>query len=213
MSNESFTRIHNNRRDFLNKHENKDHVIQNGKNNILISVPHGVYQTRNGIYKFAEIGSLALALELKDKTNSFFIAKTKNNFDDANFDEKSAYKDDLKEIIKNNNIRYVLDFHGMAKKRQWDVNLGTNIGNNINKNEAAFNKLVAILEENAFKVSIDNPFMGSGNTISNFAKREFPNIFSLQVEINCDLTNEIKNSKKLLKLVNCFEEWLNYLNN
>lgn len=70
------------------------------------------------------MGSLATALYLQKETNSFLIAKTKNNNDDANFDEKSEYKDTIYSLIETKGIKYVIDFHGLAAKRDCDINLG-----------------------------------------------------------------------------------------
>lgn len=77
---------------FILKHKNVDHIVLMGKNNILISVPHAVSQVRLGRHKYSEEGSLKTALSVFKNTNCFLISKTKNNFDDANFDEKSEYK-------------------------------------------------------------------------------------------------------------------------
>ena len=102
----SFKSLHENRKWFIRANKNNDHVVLLGSNNILISAPHGVSQIRLGKLKVAEIGALATALQIKNSTDCFFIAKTANNNDDANFDEHSAYKNSIRQLIKNNNIKY-----------------------------------------------------------------------------------------------------------
>ncbi len=206
----TFNSVHKNRKDFASVNKNKDHVILEGKNNILLSAPHGVSQLRLGKLKFKEIGSLATALYLKNHSNCHLIAKTKNNGDDANFDETSSYKSDLGKIIKDKNIKYVLDIHGLAAKRECDINLGTHLGQNIKTDEKAFDVLLKNLTKINFKVSVDQPFMGGGNTISGFAANKF-GVWSLQIEINCEITNKKENFPKFQKLLETILDWICYV--
>ena len=124
----NFNKLHKVRTDFINKFKDNDHVVCDGENQILISSPHGVSQVRLGKFKFSEIGSLSTALYLFNNTKCSLIAKTKNNNDDANFDEVSKYKSSVENFIKNNNIKYLIDIHGLSSKRDCDINLGTRLG-------------------------------------------------------------------------------------
>lgn len=207
----NFNQLHNNRKKFIAENKLKDHVIINGENNILISAPHGVSQVRLGKYKAAEIGSLALSLNLQKTTNSFLIAKTKNNNNDANFDEISSYKDDIKKLIKKHNIKYFIDFHGLAEKRECDINLGTHLGKNIDSNNLAFNSLQKSLENN-FTVAIDQPFMAGSRTLSGSLRNEFENLWTIQIEVNCGITNKRKNFKRFKALLEALESWIKSLN-
>ena len=208
---ESFNQIHSERIKFIKNNANKDHIILQGGNNVLVSAPHGVEQVRLGKHKVKEIGSIATALFLQNNTNSYLIAKTKNNFDDANFDEESPYKKSLLKCVEKNDIKYVIDIHGLAEKREMDINFGTNLGRNIQTNEQAFEKLYRTLIENNFIVSIDQPFMGGGKTISNFIKQTKQDVFSLQIEINCAITNKQENFDKYQSLLKILTHWLNHL--
>jgi hypothetical protein len=167
-----------------------------------------VYQVRLGKSKAHEIGSLATVLWLKEKTNCYLIAKTKCNNDDANFDEKSKYKDSIRKLIKQHNIRYILDFHGLASQRDCDVNLGTHLGNNIKNNIPLFNEFNDELIRCGYVVSIDQPFMANSRTISSSMIHEFPNLWTLQIEINCGISNRKDNFDKNTKLLNIIENWI-----
>lgn len=206
-----FHKLHNERRLFLKKYCNVDHIVFNGENNILISAPHGVPQTRNNKPKVREPGSLSVALALHNKQKTFFIAKTKNNHDDANFDPVSDYKTDVKNLIKKNDIKYFLDFHGLAKKREMDVNLGSNYGKNTKTNPAALDRLVKMLKDKGFVVEVDIPFKGGGRTLTRYVQTLHKQIFSLQIEINCGITNEYKNNSKFVALVNVLNNWIESL--
>ena len=87
MKNLSFNKAKELRKDILANNKTKDFVFFAGENNILISVPHGVSQTRLGKQKVAEIGTIPLGIALAKETDSNLLVKTKNNFDDANFDK------------------------------------------------------------------------------------------------------------------------------
>lgn len=199
------------RKDILTENKNKDSVFFAGNNNVLISVPHGVSQTRYGKVKVAEIGTIPLGKLLADATNSNVIIKTKNNFDDANKDEDCAYRKRMSKLIKQHNIKYIIDLHSLAKHRPCDINLGIHLGLNIKKDEQAYDKLVEMLEKD-FIVSIDAPFMASTGTISGFYAKEF-GLWTIQIETNCKILVESKEIKRFNQLANTLENWINWLNN
>lgn len=209
----TFDRFVNNRKKFLKENSNKDHVIIEGTNNILISAPHGVPQIRLGRSKTHEIGALSAGLYLHSLTNCFFIAKTKCNNDDVNFDEKSKYKNSIRKLIKKHKIKYILDFHGLNSSRECDVNLGIHLGENIKNNVNLFESLYNELIANDFIVYIDQPFMAGSNTISGSMKNEFNDLWTLQIEINCKLTNKKENFKKCNKLIQILLLWINSIDN
>lgn len=204
----NFEKLHKARKAFLKANANKNFEVIDGNIPVLISAPHGVTQVRNGKHKVAEIGSLAVALQLQKETKSLMIAKTKNCFDDANWDELSPYKQKVLELVRRNNIRYVIDFHGLATKREMDVNLGTHLGHNIETNTGIFDDLIWQLRKNKFVVTIDNPFAGGSKTIAGNTKNTFEDIWTLQIEINARLTNSAKNFEKLETLLSSLTEWI-----
>ena len=209
MKNLSFDRLHNLRKDFMNKNEHLDHKVVDGSNKVLISAPHGVSQVRLGKLKFKEIGSVATALYLSGKTNSYLIAKTKNNNDDANFDTDCAYRKTLKKLIVDKEIKYLIDFHGLSPKRDIDVNLGIHFGKNIETNEALMTSLYNELVMHGYSCTIDQPFMAGLCTVSGGMKSEFPHLWTIQIEINCAITNQAENFTKYSRLLTILEDWLN----
>ncbi len=205
----SFNKLHNQRKLFMKQNKEKDHVVLKGKNNVLISAPHGVSQVRLGKYKYSEIGSLTTALYLFENSNCFLIAKTQNNNDDANFDEKSKYKNSIEKLVESNKIKYIIDIHGLSSKRDCDINLGTHLGQNIKTNENLFNSLQEILIKNNFITQIDKPFMAGKNTISSSMVNKNANVWAIQIEINCAITNKKENYTKYKNLLNILCDWVN----
>lgn len=186
------------------------HVIQNSDSCVLISAPHGVLQTRLGKSKVAEIGSARLALYLSQYHNTNLIIKTCNLFDDANYDVNCNYRRDIAHMLADGNIKYLLDFHGLAASRSCDVNFGINHGNNIVTNPKLFDTIVKILENAGFIVSVDMPFCAPYKTIAGEFSKEF-GIFTLQIEVNSAITNRKENINRLIRLINCFISAINLL--
>lgn len=172
-------------------------------------MPHGIVQTRLEKQKGAEIGTIPMGRLVAENTDSHIIIKTKNNYDDANFDNNLPYRDTIDEIIKKHKIKYLIDFHGLSRKCPFDINLGTRIGKNINASPRALEKLLRFLAPE-FTLGLDQPFMATSRTISGHYADKY-NIFTLQVEINCGLTNTYKTIDKFNRLVQIFSEWINSL--
>ena len=200
--NMNFYKLDRIRKYFASDNKNLDFVINcDKKSNVILSAPHAVSQVRLGKTKIAEIGSLKTILWLKENTGADCIIKTKNNFDDANWDEKSKYKDELFKLIENNNVKYLLDFHGLAGFRPCDVNLGTNLGRNVETDIKLFDMLLKSFEKAGIVVSIDQPFNAGNHTISGSSKIKYDNIWTLQVEINANITNRPENFVKFKKII------------
>ena len=199
----SYNRFIKNRQNFLKENREEDFVFIDSESDILLSAPHGVPQTRLGIPKHEEIGSLAFALELYKRLNTKFIAKTSNNFDDVNFDEHSPDKTKIsREISK---INYIIDFHGLASSSEMDVNLGISLGENIKSNVDLYEKLFKMLKKNKFNTTVDTPYCGNLRTISGTFN---DNAWTIQVEINSKITNNPKYKENLELLLSIFENWL-----
>ena len=211
MKNLSFKNLHFNRRIFMTQNSDKDHVVINGIRPILLSAPHGVSQVRLGKYKAKEIGSVTTALYLAKLNDTYLIAKTQNNNDDANWDENSKYKNTIIDLINNKKIKYLIDIHGLSSKRKEDINLGIHLGKNIENNVDAFNNLQNLLNNNGFLVSIDQPFMAGRRTISGGMKYDFNKLWTIQIEINCAITNKKENFEKYKKLLMVLSTWLESL--
>ena len=194
------------RKDLLAQNQDTDHVFFQTNSSVLISAPHGVPQVRLGKLKVAEIGTIPVTMLLAKHTNSNLLIKTQNNNDDANFDDDCEYRKTLSNIIKSQNIKYLIDIHGLAKFRPCDINLGSNFGQNTKLNQKLFNSLKSALETARFTVSIDEPFCAGPRTIAGaFAKSH--GIWTIQIEINCNITNNPQNIDKCNKLLNTLIDW------
>lgn len=165
------TKIHKKRKIFLKQNCDKGHTFLYGIGAVVISTPHGVTQVRLGHLKRAELGSIAVALRVQELTNCHLIAKTQNCFDDANFDECSTYKTELMDFIKEHDIKFLIDIHGLNASRDCDINFGIHLGENISSNPELFDRLNNEFRRHGFVTWIDQPFMSGKNTIANSMKK------------------------------------------
>ncbi len=205
MKTRTFYEINKLRKNFLKEHAD-NYYYRESSSSILISAPHAVSQVRLGKYKVAEIGTLPIALVVADAIGANLMVKTRNDGDDANFDEKCAYREKLNNIIPNK-IKYLVDIHGLAKFRPVDINLGINFGQNIEPNILLFETLASKLKTKGFSVEIDMPFCAGPKTISG-SMAKIHSIWTIQIEVNCRLTNEPKNIDKLNSLIDTLIEVL-----
>ena len=114
----------------------------------------------------------------------------------------------MKKIIQNNNIKYVIDFHGLSPKRNIDINLGVHFGKNVESNENLMTTLYNELLMHGYTCTVDQPFMAGVRTVSGGMKEEFPHLWTIQIEINRDITNYPDNATKYERLLNILEDWL-----
>ena len=186
----------------------EDYFFKQTNSSILLSAPHCVSQVRLGNFKQAEIGTISLAYEIATLTNANLLIKTKNNDDDANFFEDSSYRQKLNDIVESQKIKYLIDFHGLAKTRPCDINLGINFGQNICLNVQLFDSLVRALQNNGFSVYVDIPFAAGPKTIAGGTAKKF-NIWTIQIEVNSNITNNPQNIQKCNLLIETISNWIN----
>lgn len=197
ISHKKFVKI---RKQFFLVHQEPDFFVDTKSSPILISVPHAVKQTRLGKQKNEEIGTLSTGIILADRLNSSLIIKTRNNFDDANFDKESNYKDKIKYLISAVGIKYIIDIHGLKREQDCDINLGINFGTNIKNDVNLYDKILSGLKNAGFVTTIDNPFRAGERTISGYFSTNY-NVWTIQIEINSRITNDSKYISKLNELL------------
>ena len=197
--------LYDNEKNRLNNKEKSFRVIK-GNIPVIISAPHSVKQLREGRVKGAEYQTGAIASILSEETSCFAIYKTYNNQDDANYDiENNEYKEEIKKIIKENDIRILLDIHGAKDEHNFDIDLGTAYGENINNNIEILYKLKSYFKKyNIDNVTENKIFKADSiRTISKYINKE-TKIQCIQLEIswkyrNLDNLDNIERLTKSLK--------------
>lgn len=182
------------------------------KNKVILSAPHAVKQIRNGKDKACETRTKYIVDKVSKKTNTSCIYKTKCLNDDANYDDYSRYREKCSNIVQSENIKFLLDIHGMSAKREQDICIGVAHGNHIDNRVDILNYIVDIFKQNSFKnVSIDIPFAASGkNCVSSYIHDKC-GIITFQIELNYKYLSTIYNEFDLEKIVDTLVSVVKYL--
>lgn len=151
---------------------------------ILVSAPHAVRHYRQKKIKMSDQFTGSIAYLLNQLTGCHAIAATKLYGGDPNVDNPCIYKEKIVEICGREEVKFVLDLHGAAREREFDVDFGTNGG----KTLLVKTRMLELIESNfqaygLSRISHDY-FAASGpNTMANYIAREL-GIPALQIEIN-----------------------------
>ena len=183
-----------------------------GNANIMFSAPHCVDHFREGKKKVKETNTGTIVKELNKIKNVPAIYKTKSEFEDANWDKESKYKEECKEYILKNNVKYFIDIHGMNYEREEDICIGTAYGRNILNREDILAIIVEQFKEYGYKnVSIDIPFNAlNKNCVSSYVSRECK-IPAFQIEINNKYRFPLCKEYNLENIIKCFESIIDKL--
>ncbi|MGA2107765.1 MAG: hypothetical protein ABSH25_08970 [Syntrophorhabdales bacterium] len=153
---------------------------------ILISAPHGArhFRTSEGRWKKEDAYTSSLALELGKLTGAYVLYLKNKAGEDPNNDRGTAYKEFLKKVVEENNIRFVLDLHGADGRRLFKVDVGI-MDDAVARCSCPtfrplFEKTFAGFEPELFNK--DFPAHNEG-TITSFARKSL-GIEAAQVEIN-----------------------------
>ena len=179
--------------------------VINGIEKIILSAPHNVKHIRENSVRPGETKTGVIVRILSKKYNTYGIYKNgKDCNNDANWDKECEYKEQIKNMVKKEKIKVLIDFHGMAAYREQDICIGINNGENIFGNYDILNHMIDIFHKYGFKnVTIDIPFNAKYEyCVSNYIAKEC-NIPTFQIEINLKYRSarykEYKKHKELLK--------------
>ena len=100
-------------------------VWQNGRIPLLISAPHATAHSRRGKIKGEEEYTAALAQLLAQETGAYALFTTYRSTGDPNWDLTAPYKAQLKHLVQQHPIRFVLDLHGMSNRHKFGIAVGT----------------------------------------------------------------------------------------
>ena len=187
---------------------NKDFLFLKGHIPILFSAPHTVYQTiENDLIKLAEPYTKAIALYLNKYSGVYSFVKLNDTGLDSNKDNNDDYKKNLVKIVKENNIKLIIDLHGASINREFDIEFGTL--NNISIDFSTIKELEEAFTENDIKIiEYNNPFKGGAITQTLCGIED---VEVVQIEINKKYRN-YDNIVLLEKIIKSFENFIKQYN-
>jgi len=167
-----------------------------GRNQVLISAPHGAVHLRSDKPKEEDEFTAAIARWVASRTSSHVLyLRRKVNFD-ANWDADCPYKRKLESIVREKDIGFVLDIHGAAVSRDFGIALGTMHGRSCS--DAQKRTIIRALNAEGFdenatglkRLDKDKAFPGGGRkgsiTIIRYVWEQL-SINAAQFEINASL--------------------------
>ena len=181
-----------------------DYTILKGSIPILFSAPHTMYQLRDdGSSKLKEPYTKAIALYLNKYCNAYAIIKNIDTGTDSNRDNYDEYNVEMRRLIKEHNIRLVIDIHGASKERDFDVEFGTL--NNLSADFSTIKELEESFTENGISnISYNDPFKGGSITQGIYALSD---VDVIQIEINAKYRN-CNNIKELEKVIQSLQNFV-----
>ncbi len=189
-----------------------DYIIKIGSIPILFTAPHTMIQVRkDGKVKLNEPYTKAIALYLNKFFNVSCMVKINDTGMDSNSDNHDEFKEELIKLVKENNIKLVIDLHGAKKSREFDVEFGTL--NNLTADFSTIKELEEAFTENGINnISYNDPFKGGAITQYLFNLKD---VDVIQIEINGkyrDKNNIIYLEKLVKSFENFIRQYYNYIN-
>ena len=185
-----------------------DYVILKGSIPILFSAPHTTLQVHDdGSVKLNEPYTKAISLYLNKYCKTYSIFKNNDTGIDSNRDNYDKYNVELRRLIKDNNIKLVIDLHGADKSRDFDVEFGT-----LNMLSADFSTIKeleeAFTENDITNINHNDPFKGGAITQGLFSLTD---VDVIQLEINGKY-RDYNNLELLKKIIDSLEKFIKQYN-
>lgn len=162
---------------------------------VLLSAPHGAAHIRKGLLKQEDEYTSGLARLIAEKTGAHALYAFRKSSTDPNYYANTPFKHELKRIIEQHSVRFVLDIHGCSPERKFGIALGTMHNRSCPRHRPIIIQRLAIhgfMEMNSglMRLDVDKTFPANGNehieTITKFASKQLE-IPAAQIELNAHL--------------------------
>ena len=175
--------------------------IARGRVPVLVSAPHACMHQREGVVKMQEEYTGALAYYLAEQCGCHAIATQFKTDEDPNWQTQSDYKNAIRQLASETEIRLLIDLHGMTNRYHMGVALGTIHGKSCDVNDVLPHFIEAGFKETAAddltpdhknawrRVVVDHPKFSGGvvnHTVTRFAAHDLA-IASVQVELSSEV--------------------------
>ncbi|MFA9560211.1 hypothetical protein ACERII_23110 [Evansella sp. AB-rgal1] len=191
--------------DILSANETK-FLKGNHKSNILITAPHTTSHIRDIGMKVADVYTGSMSLLLHEYTGVHVLYSTKEARD-GNFYNDVEFKRELARIVQEHNIVLVIDLHGAARSRPFQVDIGTANGTTIGKTKVE--KLTSVFQQNGINPVYENHTFSAGSSanIANYSRNQL-GVEGVQLEFNRNLRDPRVDMKSFYTAVYSLAEYL-----
>ncbi|MGE5455550.1 MAG: hypothetical protein ACM3O4_00365 [Ignavibacteriales bacterium] len=195
--------------DYENNVKTFSYMIKEGKVPVILTAVHTVEQQKEDGIKYGESYTSAICQYVGNIVNSYYMIKSIDNGVDSNSTNLDEFKEVLNHKINKNNIKLLIDIHGAAADRDFDVEFGTLKNMTIDINTQ--NTLKDCFNRNGINnIKYNEPFCGGGITKHIFENND---IDIIQIEINHKFRdcNAIEKCKKICdSLIEFIKAYSNY---
>lgn len=175
-------------------------IYLSGEIPILLSAPHAVRHFRQKQIKPSDEFTGSLAYLLQQVTGCHGIAVTKMYGGDPNWDDPCLYKNTIAHIVKEHEIKMVLDLHGAGRDRDFDIDLGTIKGRSLLGRDQIALWVKDTFAKEGFAAVSSNFFSAEGPyTVTRFVAEKL-HIPAMQLEINRQYRNPHQNGAAYFRL-------------
>ena len=135
---------------------------------VLLSAPHGTVHTRLEKPKQEDEYTSGFAQLVAEMTDAHVIFARYRSKTDPNWYSAIPYKDMLREVVEGEDIRFVLDIHGVAEHRKFGIAIGTLHGKSCPKHRSIIIRILNKFgfNQDAFEVlhrlDLDRAFTAEG---------------------------------------------------
>jgi hypothetical protein len=190
---------------------NEDYIYVKGKIPILVSAPHAVKQTKENHIKLPDTITGGLALLMNELTNCHVIAKAHDDGVDPNNSDMgmdNGYKEKIIDVIRNEDIKLLIDLHGLRGDRETDVDIITHYGMTIGQDITIIDELKRCLKENdILNISKDKYYFAESERVIVHKIWNVSKIPSIELELNWHYRNPSE-PINLIKIVNSIEQFI-----
>jgi hypothetical protein len=201
----NFEKIINNLEENIDKYI---YMIKDGKTPVMLTAVHTVKQMKETGLKVSEPYTSAICQYVSEQTGCYFLIKSIDNGVDSNSTVEDEFKQLLLKKIKENNIKLLIDIHGAALHREFDVEFGTlkNLTIDINTQNTLRD---CFIKNGITNIHYNDPFLGGGITKYIY---ENTDIDIVQIEVNHKFRDH-KNIYECEKICNSLIEFVKTFSN
>ncbi|MFA5780440.1 MAG: hypothetical protein WC947_09940 [Elusimicrobiota bacterium] len=185
--------------------ENKAYKLIRGTKKVLLSAPHATQHIRDDREKGRDVLTGAIVRVLQELTDCYAIYTTHKTRFDPNWYDDTSYKEEIRKLIETENIIVVLDIHGAAERRPFEVDFGTMYGDSLLGEDYLLDKLILLLNKNDIRDLSFNFFSAQGQRTTTCFVADYGTP-AVQIEINRKLRG--KDREKTLKLIKALYEYI-----
>ncbi|MGH7889473.1 MAG: hypothetical protein ACRENF_02860 [Thermodesulfobacteriota bacterium] len=194
-------------------HELDGTVFLRGDIPVLVTAPHATTHVRIKMTKSYELYTGALSVTLHSLTGAHALYTHRMSNIDPNYYDDCPFKERLKSIINEQNIRFVIDIHGTGSGRPYDIFPGVGLEKEfLMGREFYLSKLHETAQRKKILIgSLDIFPAAKQMTVAKFAATKL-GVPAMQIEINRSLRQPQDNPTQFEKLVEFLSSYILSIN-